>query len=395
MPKYEEKLSIIIPTKNRQKYAARCVETILSKLPDGYEIIIQDNSDDQSLQAMLGDIIDGVKVKYAYESTCLSFCDNFERGLLMSTGDYAIMIGDDDCVLPGIIELTSIIRKKGIESVKFPTCHSYYWPNAIKDGNGLLVIRDQIPRLKTLTSKGALEQMVAFGDYDYQKYSFPKIYHGIVKRECLDKIKEKTGHSFGGLTPDIYSAVALSFYIEKTLYVNTPFTLPGVCATSGSADSLTGRHTGELKDAPHFRGHVDYKWEESVPYVYSVNTIWAETAIKAVKENGGSISLNNDDYFNFLVCILSVCPGFEERLVAYYAELTGGDSEKIAKRMRSATKKRRNYYKRKRIINFGLQLLKGRHTYKDVNDIEMALDIIGSKKNTLKKTFKLINELEW
>ena len=179
------------------------------------------------------------------------------------------------------------------------------------------------------------------------------------------------------------------------LYVNTPFTLPGVCATSGTADSLTGRHTGELKDAPHFRGHVDYKWEESVPYVYSVNTIWAETAIKAVKENGGNISLNNDEYFNFLVCILSVCPGFEERLVAYYAELTKGDPKKIAKRMRSATKRRRNYYKRKRIINFALQIFKGRHTYNDVSDIEAALDIISNKKNTLEKTFKLINKLEW
>ena len=392
---YQEKLSIIIPTKNRQIYACKCVETLLKKLSGGYEIIIQDNSDDDSLRSMLGDRIDGVKLKYDYESECLSFCDNFERGLLMSSGDYAIMIGDDDCVLPGIIELTDIIRKKGVESVIFPTCHSYYWPNALQSGEGKLVIRDQKPYVKTLYTKGAIEKMAEFGDYDYQKYNFPKIYHGIVKRECLDKIKEKTGYSFGGLTPDIYSAVALSFYIDKILYVNTPFTLPGVCAKSGSADSLTGRHTGELKDAPHFRGHVDYQWDEAIPYIYSVNTIWAETAFKAIKENGGSISLNHDNYFNLLVCILSVCPGFEDRMVEFYAELTNGDKEKIAKRMRAATKKRSNYYKRKKYINFGFQLLRGRHTFIGVNDIEAATDKILEGKDTLKKTFKLINNLDW
>lgn len=392
---YQEKLSIIIPTKNRQIYASKCVETILKKLSGGYEIIIQDNSDDNSLQEMLGNLIDGEKVKYAYESKCLSFCDNFERGLLMSTGDYAIMIGDDDCVLPGIIELTDKIRKKGVESVIFPTCHSYYWPNALQNGEGKLVIRDQKPYVKTLYTKGAIDNMVKFGDYDYQAYNFPKIYHGIVKRECLDKIKEKTGRSFGGLTPDIYSAVALSFYIDKILYVNTPFTIPGVCARSGSADSLTGRHTGELKDAPHFRGHVDYKWEECVPYVYSVNTIWAETAIKAIKENGGSVELKPEDYFNFIVCILYSCPDFEERLVAFYADLTKEDTETITKRIRSAAKKRRNYYKRKKYINFGFQLLRGRHTHLGVNDIDAAIELILSGKNTLDKTFKLIDELDW
>ena len=392
---YQEKLSIIIPTKNRQIYACKCVETLLKKLPDGYEIIVQDNSDDDSLQGMLGALVDGVKLKYAYESKCLSFCDNFERGLLMSTGDYATMIGDDDCVLPEIIELTDKIRKKGVESVIFPTCHSYYWPNALQNGEGKLVIRDQNPYVKTLYTKDAINKMVSSGDYDYQKYNFPKIYHGIVKRECLDKIKEKTGHFFGGLTPDIYSAVALSFYIDKILYVNTPFTLPGVCAKSGSADSLTGRHTGELKDAPHFRGHVDYKWEESIPYVYSVNTIWAETAFKAIKENGGSIKLGLDDYFNFLSCILTVCPDFEERLVAFYVDMTKEDSEKVAKRMRSAAQKRRNYYKRNKYINFGLQLLRGRHTYLGVNDIEAAIELILGGKNTLKKTFKLIDGLDW
>ena len=392
---YQEKLSIIIPTKNRQIYACKCVETLLKKLPDGYEIIVQDNSDDDSLQGMLGALVDGVKLKYAYESKCLSFCDNFERGLLMSTGDYATMIGDDDCVLPEIIELTDKIRKKGVESVIFPTCHSYYWPNALQNGEGKLVIRDQNPYVKTLYTKDAIDKMVSSGDYDYQKYNFPKIYHGIVKRECLDKIKEKTGHFFGGLTPDIYSAVALSFYIDKILYVNTPFTLPGVCAKSGSADSLTGRHTGELKDAPHFRGHVDYKWEESIPYVYSVNTIWAETAFKAINENGGSIKLGLDDYFNFLSCILTVCPDFEERLVAFYVDMTKEDSEKVAKRMRSAAQKRRNYYKRNKYINFGLQLLRGRHTYLGVNDIEAAIELILGGKNTLKKTFKLIDGLDW
>lgn len=393
---YDEKLSVIIPTKNRQAYAFKCVNTILNFKSDKYEVVVQDNSDDDSLREMLGDRIDGVKLKYAYSNECLSFCSNFEKGIELSSGDYVIMIGDDDCVFPAITDLTDALREKNIDASVFTTETSYIWPNAVSDKGGKLVVRKRINYVKKISTSDALSSMVTSGNYDYQNHPFPKIYHGIVKREKIDMIKAKTGHIFGGLTPDIYSAVALSFYIDSILYVNAPFSLPGTCAKSGSADSLTGRHTGELKDAPHFRGHDNYVWDEAIPYVYSVNTIWAETAFKAIKENGKDISLTDDEYFAFLAYIVMKCPMFKERMAEFFEKRTGMNYDKALKRIEKASKALSRKAFLKKGFNFGIQLLLGRKAYTGVDDIETALTTAEKDlRVTQEKALKKVRDFKW
>ncbi len=390
---YEQKLSVIIPTKNRRQYALRCIATILDYEAENIEVVVQDNSDNRLLEEMLGDRIDGKYLRYAYTSECLSFCDNFERAVELSTGDYLITIGDDDCVFPKIGDLADALREKGIDSAVFATETSYIWPNAVSKAGGKLVVRKQPNIVKVRKTADAIDEMKKVGNFDYQRYAFPKIYHGIVSRAKMDAVKAKTGHYFGGLTPDIYSAVALSFEVDRIVYIGTPFTLPGTCAKSGSADSLTGRHTGELKDAPHFRGHTDYEWNKEIPAVYSVDTIWAETAFRAVTESGGDIHMNDKELFAFLTHIAKRCPMFGERLSDFYAEKTGADRAETLKKLRGSAKKlaRRAYLSK--CFAFGVQVLRGRIRYQDVKDIDMAVKLslrnIKGHEKAIKKVKKL------
>ena len=131
---YSPKLSIIIPTRNRQYYALQCVKTLLKIQGNEYEIVVHDNSDDDSLKEMLASYVDSEKVFYAYSADELSFCVNFEKSIEMSHGDYLVMIGDDDCVFPEIIDFVGALRQKNVDSVLFPTNTMYVWPNAV--GNG-------------------------------------------------------------------------------------------------------------------------------------------------------------------------------------------------------------------------------------------------------------------
>ncbi len=392
---YDQKLSIIIPTKNRQQYAFRCISALLNFHSDKFEIVVQDNSDDSSLREMLKNQIDGVKLKYSYTKDCLSFCANFEKGVELSNGDYLITIGDDDCVFPEIVELTDALREKGVEAAVFATQTAYMWPNAVSKNSGKLIVRKQKKHIKILSTAFAWDTMVRNGFYDYQKYSFPKIYHGIIKREKFDLVKEKTGHYFGGLTPDIYSAVALSLYIDRILYISTPFTLPGTCAKSGSADSLTGRHTGELSNAPHFRGHEHYEWDEEIPRVYSVDTIWAETAFKAYKENGKSVHLTDDECFALLAHIVRRCPAFQARMADFYANKTGCDLKKAERLLAKSARRLSNRYFIQKCWRFVMQVLRGRHAYNGVADIEDALKIARKNIKEHKKIIEKVRKIEW
>lgn len=100
----------------------------------------------------------------------------------------------------------------------------------------------------------------------------------------MDNIYKKIGSYFGGLSPDIYSTVALSSLIKKHILVDSAFSIAGVCPQSTTSQSMLGGHRGELKDAPHLKNKEDYEWDILVPRYYSVETIWAETAIKASRD---------------------------------------------------------------------------------------------------------------
>jgi hypothetical protein len=47
---------------------------------------------------------------------------------------------------------------------------------------------------------------------------------------------------------------------------------------------MKGAHSGRLETAPHFRDRTGYIWAAKIPRYYSVQTIWAESAIKAIHE---------------------------------------------------------------------------------------------------------------
>lgn len=278
-------LSIIIPTKNRQKYCLAAIRQILSLNLSEIEICIQDNSDTDILRNEISSIA-SENIVYNYHEGVLSFVDNFSEAVSLSHGEYLCMIGDDDGILPSIMDMVRFMKGKGIDSLIPSLGAVYYWPSdnpIVANGEkGVLTLSYLRSKARYTNSQKALLKLLKGAVQNYTSLDMPRLYHGIVKKTCLEDIKELTGKYFDGLTPDIYMAVALSFVCKKTLRIDTPITISGICPTSGSNDSATGKHTGKLEDAPHFKGHTDYHWDEHIPAFYSVDTIWAETLMQAL-----------------------------------------------------------------------------------------------------------------
>lgn len=284
------KLSIIIPTKNRKQYCAAAVKQILLLGHKELQIIVQDNSEDDELSVILKDEIECGKVTYNYVPGDISFVDNFSIPISLCEGQYVCMIGDDDGILANIMKVVDTAITNDSDAV-IPGLNSvYFWPteqSIIKGGeNGYLCLSYIKNKSKKINPEQGLRQLMKKGGQDYQKCDLPRLYHGIVKRTMLEKIKTMTGHYFMGLTPDIYMAVALGIVCKNVLRIGYPITVSGICSKSGSSDSATGKHTGKLEDAPHFRGHKEYQWDKKAPAIYTVESIWAETALHALNVFG-------------------------------------------------------------------------------------------------------------
>lgn len=278
-------LSIIIPTKNRQVYCIESIQSILEDIDEQCEIIIQDNSTDDSLSNM----IKGLEVKniiYNYIPEPLSFVENFEQALTLSSGKYFMILGDDDSTTKDTLYLVKWMDEKGIESIASSNVVEYVWPNEKIEiyHRGQMTLCNYLGDIELQDTESNLKELIKNGFIGYYAFNLPRTYHGIVKRSCMDTVKKLGGRYFGGLTPDIYSTIALACIVKKHITIDFPFSIAGACPASATVNARVGGHSGKLKDAPHFNYRGEYQWENSVPKFYSVETIWAESAIKAIKD---------------------------------------------------------------------------------------------------------------
>ena len=111
-------LSIIIPTKNRQYTAVFAVESVLDIESDDIEVVIQDCSDDNSLEDLLRlKFEDDPRVKYFYSDSEPSLTDNWNLAIGNTSGKYICGIGDDDAVMPLCIEIANWMNQNSVDAV--------------------------------------------------------------------------------------------------------------------------------------------------------------------------------------------------------------------------------------------------------------------------------------
>lgn len=299
-------LSIIVPTRNRQIYCIDAVKTILKDIDGTCELVIQDNSSDDRLRKDLEVLADD-RIIYNYNPKPLSFIDNFEEALEISNGDFFIVLGDDDSTTKDIIKVVEWMKKNNVDSVAPTKVVDYIWPNSKieKYRNGQLTFHNYNNEVQQVDALKQLKNLIKNGFLAYQMYNLPRTYHGIIRKSCMDEVKRITGRYFGGLTPDIYSTIALSCVVKKHYVIDYPFTIAGACPASATVNATVGGHSGKLEIAPHFKNRGPYTWENTIPAYYSVETIWAESAIKALKcLNREDLLMDFDKYKLYIYGVL-------------------------------------------------------------------------------------------
>lgn len=94
------KFSVLLPTRNRLEYLRYAVETVRRQDYDDWEIVIADNDSDDDIGAYVIEQRDS-RIKYTRSDQFLPVTDNWNRALEQSSGDFVIMLGDDDGLMKG------------------------------------------------------------------------------------------------------------------------------------------------------------------------------------------------------------------------------------------------------------------------------------------------------
>lgn len=277
-------LSIVIPTRNRQEYALASIIQITGVMDARVQVVVTDNSDEPTLREMIVAHQWGARVKYSYVKERIPGVDNYARGIEQSDGEYVCCIGDDDGVLRQIVDIVAWASKNGIAAIKPGVQASYIWPGATAAfPTGCLNLEHVDATCFYVNPEKELDGFLKTGCIDFPSALLVKAYHGIVRKDIFERIKQKTGRYCGGLSPDIYLSVSLSLVTDRVLGLHVPLTIFGACRQSTTGDSLNKVNIGKLEDAPHFVGQP-YTWSNRVPHFYCGMNIWADSAMHALTD---------------------------------------------------------------------------------------------------------------
>lgn len=277
------KLSIIIPTKDRYNSLLPVLNTLLKYLErDDYEIIIQDNSTDNTL------ILDylfqnqNIHLKYFYTSEHIDIVQNCNKAIQNSSGKYICFIGDDDLVSPYIMDIVDKIDQENVKCLVF-TSANYIWKNVT------VLDKDRYNAPATLTyytnyssdmvirhSHKEMERVLQMGGIYF--LGLPRFYHGIVRRDILEILYEKfNGTYFPGPSPDMAISAALSIILETYHYMHYPVTITGVSKNSGAGLGIRKAHVGRIEEQAFLPAKTLEVWDKYIPRIWTGFTIYAES----------------------------------------------------------------------------------------------------------------------
>lgn len=313
-------LSVVVATRNRPNYANELVKDVLSFSDDRVEVVIADNSDDDTLSRLLKPLLPDSRLKFRYDPSPKSAIQNFNDALSLATGVFVCLLGDDDGLHSQSVLAIEWAQSVGIDCLIGSVAHEYIWPapGQQEGGGGRLTFPAFSGASERLNCKGSISDLLRRGGTAYLELKMPRLYHGFVRRAVLEDLKESRGYYVEGLSPDIYAAVTLSQLAPKVVAVDYPLTIPGVCAISGTAtEGKRPPRVVNIKDAPHLRLREGYKFSEKVPPLYSVDAIWADSACLALKDLALEGFMERLDVFTLSAYMLRRQPALLEQLLPW------------------------------------------------------------------------------
>jgi len=129
------KFSVLLPTRNGAQYLRETIASVLSQPYQDMELVVSDNASNEETQAIITSFAGDPRLTAIRHEHVLPVTDNWNRALEASRGDYLVMIGDDDCLMPGFFDTleAAIDRHGGPDCITY-NGFSFVFPDSV-DGH--------------------------------------------------------------------------------------------------------------------------------------------------------------------------------------------------------------------------------------------------------------------
>ncbi|SOC83193.1 Glycosyltransferase involved in cell wall bisynthesis [Ensifer adhaerens] len=267
------KLSICVPSRNRQFWFQETIRALLESKREDVEFVFADNSDDASIMAefMRAHAGDPRVVFLSPGPVVYSMVDNWERTVAASSGDWVTVIGDDDYVDP---DLASILKKvelmlPDVEAFGWAYA-SFNWPGSegAPDTNIALDLTHpfiDVPR------EWLIRRAYLWADATTTPTHGFSIYHSALSRRLVERIRTRFNNRyFEHPTVDFDSSFKSVLLGSRFVLWQRPLSIHGVCPLSISSvifDAKRIRSANATFFAEVGRNFFEDRTMEGLPFV--------------------------------------------------------------------------------------------------------------------------------
>jgi Glycosyl transferase family 2 len=124
----------LLPTRNGGALLGDAIDSVIRQVGD-FELVVADNANTDATPAILDSRKGDARLHILRSEEVLPVTENWLRALHAARGEYLVMIGDDDLLLPGFFERA----ERALERHRSPDCltfngYSYVAPGSFSDG---------------------------------------------------------------------------------------------------------------------------------------------------------------------------------------------------------------------------------------------------------------------
>lgn len=232
------KFSVLLPTRNRIELLKYALETVRRQNYADWEIIVSDNcsESEQDVPGYINSLEDS-RIKYFRTENFVSVTENWNNALEKATGDYIIMLGDDDGLMPGYFSsIAKEIKKFDFPDFVYTAAYVYAYPGVVPEfPSGYLKLFNEAKFIKdnvhpyVLGTKKAREYAK---DSMNLKMSFAyNMQYSLIKKDMIENTSSK-GKFFQSPYPDFYATNVLFLLANKILIVPNPMVIIGITSKS-------------------------------------------------------------------------------------------------------------------------------------------------------------------
>ena len=203
------KFSVLLPTRNRLELLRYAIESVRRQSCSDWEIVVSDNDSSEDVAGYVASLGDS-RIRYLRTPRFIPVTDNWNNALAHSSGDYVVMLGDDDCLLQGYFDrMAELVERFSEPDCIYADALQFAYPGVIPGRAKGFVQTGYSDLLRGRTGPGLLsraESLAAVRKSMSLRLSFSyNMQHALVSRRFIASLASH-GSFYQSPYPDYYAS---------------------------------------------------------------------------------------------------------------------------------------------------------------------------------------------